>query len=203
MKELDRKPPVIAGLYINDIRIDEAIRDTFYHYRWKLEQLPASLSGYYHPDDEKEVGGLLLHMKRMIWFINGYCNEFDINNGTKDCMLAAAFFHDISLCEIVKLKKCAKIVDGKIIREILLERKDEDFDYHPIKSAEISRFYLEKYHVSREKVERICNMVSSHMGKWCPFLPQPNTMEEKIIALADFILTRNDIQIVEKNKEKP
>lgn len=201
MKREYKKPPVILGLDINDIRIDEAIRDAFYHFRWKLELLPASMGGYYHPKDETEVGGLLLHMKRVIWFVNKYCEEFEINDGTRDCMLAAAFFHDLSDCEIVKFKRKVRIIDAKVVqRETILDRKDEDFAYHPKKSAELAKFYLEKNNVPESYIKRIMGMVECHMSHWYSNMPKPNTLEEKIIALADFIMTRKELFPSEEEK---
>jgi len=202
MKKFYRKPPVIQGLEINDPRIDEAIRDAFYHYRWKLESLPASLGGYYHPKDEHEVGGFLLHLQRVIWFVNMYCEEFNVNNGTRDCMLAAAFFHDISNCEKIKFHRQVRIIDSKIVqREIILERKEEVLDDHPRKSAEIAKFYLEKEGVPPNMVKRIVGMIERHMSHWYPFMPQPETLEEKIIALADFIMTRKEYEFKKEAKD--
>lgn len=194
-RQYKSRPPVLLGLTIQDDRIDRAVRDCFFGNRWKLEQLPATLGGYYHPDDEREVGGLLLHMERVIWFVNKYCDEFEINNGTRDCMLAAAFFHDISDTEIVKFQRKARIVNGKMQREIVLTRKDEDFDAHPTKSAEIAKFYLEKEDVPEAYIKRIIGMISSHMSHWYPQMPKPDTMEEKILALADYIMSDRKIRL--------
>ena len=194
------RPAVLPGLSIQDDRIDQAVRECFFENRWKLEQLPATLGGYWHPDDEREVGGLLKHLERVIWFVNKYCETFSVNNGTRDCMLAAAFFHDISDVEIVKFERKARIIDGKMQREIILSRNDEDFDIHPQKSAEMARKYLAKEGVPEEQIKKIENAVASHMSKFYPKMPQPTTMEEKIVSLADYIMS--DRRILLKPEER-
>ena len=194
------RPAVLPGLSIQDDRIDQAVRECFFENRWKLEQLPATLGGYWHPDDEREVGGLLKHLERVIWFVKKYCETFSVNNGTRDCMLAAAFFHDISDVEIVKFERKARIIDGKMQREIILSRNDEDFDIHPQKSAEMARKYLAKEGVPEEQIKKIENAVASHMSKFYHKMPQPTTMEEKIVSLADYIMS--DRRILLKPEER-
>jgi len=183
-------------LEIQSDMIFTAIEKAWKKYRHRLELLPASFSGHYHPPGDSQVGGLKIHIQNVCWFIDNYCTELNKTVWAKDVLMASAFFHDIGSCEIAKIEFRLNIVDQKIIkREHIITRDNDEFHYHPLRSAEIAEFYLTKAGVGKRTINVIKRIVESHMSHWCPDLPQPKTDLELAFSLADFMVTRKAFRI--------
>lgn len=185
-------------LEIEDYEIMKAVEKAWENYRKRLKLLPSSFSGHNHPPKDREVGGMKNHIEYLCWYINSYCIEFEKNSKIKDILMASAFFHDISSCDIMKIEPRLKIIDEKTIqRELIITRHNEEFHFHPLKSADLAKSYLIDAGVSTKTIDIIVNIIKSHMGHWCKDLPQPKTDLELAFALADFIVSRREFRLEE------
>lgn len=185
---------------IKNERIRAAIKECSEDYRRILRIVPASFSGHHHPIEDRDVGGLLRHIEKVAWFILEAKREFQLNDEQVDVLLAAAFFHDISVCEITsKTDRCEIIerLDGskEIIRRFILTRNEEEFKKHPIQSSNIASKYLFKAGVNANTTHKIKSLIECHMSHWYSNCPQPKKFLEYLFCLADYFTTRENVTL--------
>ena len=129
---------------------------------------PASSTGKYHSPDENEVGGLILHTKR-VCKVGEILLEAWFTPVNSDVVRSACILHDI-----------CKYGDGSSPTQYTLSN-------HPKLGGEFVRKVAgDKY--SKEKVDAISNAITSHMGKWG--VPFENKPENLIVHFADVIATK-------------
>ena len=163
----------LLGEYIRKIA-DENLRELTQqvlerapHYFWTV---PASISGKYHPSDERGEGGTILHILRVSKLaeilMTAWLTPFD-----SDVIRAACLLHDT-----------CKYGSGNLINKTQYPR-------HPQEASALIREILKEHPVSDDferKVEEICLAVERHMGKWTDGA-KPDVDEQWIVHLADMV----------------
>ena len=113
---------------------------------------PGSSTGKYHPICTFKEGGLIVHVKRVVWFAERLMTSWNMKELNRDIVLSACILHDI-----------AKVGKGSGCYE--------DYEKHPI----FAERYFRK-HINFEPVEefqkdwqiKINDCVKYHMGLWSP-----------------------------------
>lgn len=150
-----------------------------------LKMLPASLTGKHHPPDERGPGGVVRHLKRVVWFVNNVADTLELDSWERDVLIASALLHDISCADESKVEE-----DGTISR---CYKKPA----HPKVSASIAISYLleEGYKPTADTVIAVHDLISSHSGKYEPECKRPRNHLEMILSIADYICTREETHI--------
>jgi len=188
---------------IKDLRLKKAVLKAYSMYGYKLYFLPSSLTGRHHPPDERGIGGLKAHIEKMCWFLDGVADEFKYSDEVRDMLFTAAYFHDLGKVKQTTVSQEVSYPEkGQPKREVKVIRNVGGLDLHSIISAKMAREFLEKEGVKEETIQTVCNLVARHMSHWYPKLPLPQTELEKMFALADFIVAREDFRIEKEGKWK-
>ena len=150
-----------------------------------LKLLPATLSGKYHPPDERGPGGVVRHLRRMVWFVNKVADTLELPKWERDVLTAAALLHDISNVDASKVEE-----NGSISR---CYRKPP----HPKISASIVTSYLFEagFTPTSDTVIAMHDLISSHSGKFEPECKRPYNVLEIILCIGDYITTREEVKI--------
>ena len=148
--------------------------------------IPSSFSGKYHPADEHNEGGNVLHTKRVVRAASVIADSYSLSTEEKDIVYAACLLHDAT----------------KGIKD-----KDEDFfHYDPMHPYTVGRLvkqcqeYDKKYagelqsstlFLSEEVVQSILRLVRCHLGPWSP-IPEtiPVTYLDMIVHISDNIASK-------------
>jgi hypothetical protein len=147
--------------------------------------IPSSFSGKYHPPDEHNQGGNVLHTKRTVRAAKVLSESHSLSAEEKDLVVAACLLHDLT--------------KGKV-------EKDGSFSYdkmHPYTVGDFVKFCQEddkKYasdissstlYVSEEDVQTLLRLIRCHLGPWSP-VPEtvPITYLDMIVHLADNIASK-------------
>lgn len=188
----------IKYLIIRDPKLFEAVKKAWIYYRPKLELLPASFTGTHHPPCDQGIGGMKKHIENLCWFSHNYCIQLKKPYWFEDYLMVASFFHDISNCDLVNIEDKLEICEGKIKRKQIVTRQHGESYYHPLESAKIAEFYLKQEEVHEDIIKEICKAIERHMSHWYKALSQPETELEKTLSLGDYIVSRDDFRLEEK-----
>lgn len=178
--------------YINIPDIKEWTKKTLNNvpnYFWIAK---ASSSGRWHPECTNKEGGLIVHVKRVVYLANRLCEGWGITSVDRDIVISACILHDI-----------AKVPSTKFMHLYGMNVTDEDFTNHPLNAY--------KYFVWNDNsyIYRIKKAIELHMGLWTPDKIKKPLYEYSLIELAvytcDFMATTktlitpvdNDICIME------
>lgn len=148
--------------------------------------IPSSFSGKYHPADEHNEGGNVLHTKRVVRAAKILCESYSLSQEDSDLVIAACLLHDVT--------KGTKL-DG-----------DDSFHYDPMHPYTVGRLVKrcqeddKKYasesesstiFLSEDVVQTILRMVRCHLGPWSP-VPEtiPITYMDMIVHIADNIASK-------------
>jgi len=188
---------------ISDKRVRQAVRKAYRHYRLPLHFIPATISGLYHPKDERGIGGLKRHTWKLCWLILQASKGGNWRQDTLDEMLCAAYFHDLGKVESVKVKTRLIPKGTDLRRKVCLEKEfNSSGDKHPLVSARMVRSYLENEGVEEEFISTVERIVLSHMGRFCPNYPQPRTWKERLFSTFDYIVSREEFHIKRSFSER-
>lgn len=149
--------------------------DSFWH-------IPASFSSKHHPPDEHNVGGNVLHTKRVTRIANLLCDSYSLSDSERDIILAAGLLHDVTK---------AISIDGG------------EFNYDPMHPYTVNNFVMEciqydksyandnnssALFVAEEDLQTILRLVRCHLGPWSP-VPEtiPITYMDYILHIADHL----------------
>lgn len=163
----------------------KGIPDYFY-------EIPASSSGHHHSEVDCLEHGLLYHTISGFKILN-YILEIDKMNSIfkfdarmRDMMRCAILLHD-------------SYKQGSQEEYESTEEHHTQFE-HPLYAAKFVLRYKDCGIISRKEVFKISQLIASHMGIWNTSeyaegvrLPKPNLPEEKIVHLADYLASREDI----------
>jgi len=165
------------------------VPDYFFH-------IPASSSGKYHPASDLGEGGLVRHsisVKRMLDHLmepNGY---YEFTDRQKELLQLAALFHD-----------CMKSGTQEDY-----EKNPHTRFLHPILAANFIMYCACMYEFPYEDAVFMASAIASHMGQWNTskhergLLPLPTKPHQKVLHLADYLASRQDINMVlEEEKEE-
>jgi len=179
---------------IKDPKLREAVRKCIKDNEKKLKILPASTSGKYHPPDERGPGGLVRHIKKVVWFIDHLGREFALDQEDLDILLVAGVLHDIALVVLTEIDQ-----DGRVILE---GRRYKD---HPKISAQMTNKYLTDagFEPTSPTVIKILDLIRSHMSRWHPNCKQPYDRLEFFLCMADYFCSLEDVEIhIDKDKKQ-
>jgi hypothetical protein len=110
---------------------------------WKI---PASSTGKYHPQCTNKEGGLIIHVKRVVYLADRLTFAWNIKEQNRDIVIAACILHDIS--------KTGKDSGAYI-----------DYVNHPI-NAGIE--FKKAVSGTGGVVDLVENCIKYHMGLWTP-----------------------------------
>jgi HD superfamily phosphohydrolase YqeK len=150
-------------------------------------EIPSSFSGKYHPSDEHNVGGNVLHTKRVVRAAKVISDSYSLTNDERDLVYAACLLHDIT--------KGIKSKDDK-----------NSFVYDPMHPYTVGRFvekcqeHDKKYagesqsstlFTSEDTIQSILRLVRCHLGPWSP-IPEtvPITYLDVIVHISDNIASK-------------
>jgi len=152
--------------------------------------MPASTSGKYHPEFSLGDGGLVRHIKVACRILEEIFNNKSFSNYNeyeKDLIRMALILHD-------------GFKSGKTYSEHTV------ID-HPLLMAEFIKNKKDKLLINDEDIEYVTRLISSHMGPWTKdkegneVLPKPETKEELLVHLCDYIASRNFLNVHFENNE--
>jgi len=118
---------------------------------WKI---PASSTGKYHPECTNKEGGLIIHVKRVVYICDRLSFGWNITDLNRDMVIASSILHDIA--------KCGK--DSGIY---------ENYVNHPITAANMFKKTVnfnsqDITPINKTIIIRIANCINYHMGLWTP-----------------------------------
>lgn len=154
-------------------------------------KVPASSTGKYHPSFSQGDGGLLRHTKvatrigKEILSLEYTNNLF--TEDEKDLLILGIMLHDTQ----------------KLGKE---EEKYTRFD-HPLLAADFIEQNKEKTELTKEEVELLKRVISSHMGQWNKSyyskveLPKPSDKYEFFVHMFDYLSSKKflDVKFDENN----
>jgi hypothetical protein len=170
---------------INNKKLKSAVTKCISEREDMLKMLPATLTGKHHPPDERGPGGFILHIRRVVWFVNNAADTLDLDKWERDVLTASAIMHDISAADSSTVEP-----NGRITR---CYRKPP----HPKISASIAISYLLEagYTPTSDTIIAVHDLISSHSGKYEPECKRPYNILETILSLGDYITTREETKI--------
>lgn len=159
--------------------------------------VPASSSGKYHPVTDLGEGGLVRHsiaVKKMLEHLMVVQGQFlDYMPKAKYWLIVAALFHDCC--------KCGSQED--------YEKNPHTKFLHPIYGANHVMLQAIKFGVNYDDAKFLADVIASHMGQWNTskhekgVLPTPQSPQQQLIHLADYLASRKDISIETSDPDEP
>ena len=159
--------------------------------------IPASLSGKYHPETDRLEHGLFYHTVSAFIILNHILEnekgnpQFNFDSRTRDLMRSAILLHDLFRCGSQQEYEKAEEKQSKFL--------------HPIYAHKHIISHKDCGIINRFEISKIGQLVASHMGIWNTpkheegemKLPVPHTPEERLVHLADYLASRNNIITVQ------
>lgn len=150
---------------------------------WKI---PSSFSGKYHPSDEHNEGGNVLHTKRVIRAAKVISESYSLTREEKDLVYAACLLHDVTKGVLDKDKgffhydSMHPYTVGKFVE------KCQEHDKKYAGEAQSSTLF-----VSEDVIQSILRLIRCHLGPWSP-VPEtvPITYLDIIVHLSDNIASK-------------
>ena len=142
----------------------------------------ASSSGKWHPECTNKKGGLIIHVKRVVYLANRLCEGWGIFDNERDIVISACILHDI-----------AKVPGTKVMHLYGMNVTDEDFYLHPINAKK----YFAKNPPLVTTITIIQKCVAYHMGRWTPDCIKKPIADYSLMELAvytcDFMATTKEL----------
>ena len=160
---------------------DEKVGDWF----WKSG---ASSTGKYHPSFSQGEGGLVKHTRAVVWF----CDELlrlssyaYMRDEYKDYAILACLLHDT--CKYGNSNE---------------ENKDCYKNHGALAAAAVKNAWWEFFGTDSDCPELLTMAIRSHMGQWTdPREDRPFTNIDRLVHLADYIASRNFLEIPELERQ--
>jgi len=165
--ELDEELQLIHDeLYRNFTRQVLAVAPDYF---WKA---PASHRNH-HSEDERAVGGLILHVKRAVGVGVFLCNIFAVGSIEYNIIISALLIHDICKFGLHEDSGHSIKGHGEMVGQVLVDNKLFDPD------------------LPDRNIVEILNAVATHMGRWDVPYVVPADKIGLIVHLADAISARS------------
>jgi len=170
---------------IQDINIrnwTEATLKNVPNYFWIAQ---ASSSGKYHPACVCQEGGLIIHVKRVVYLANHLCEGWGLFDIDRDIVLSACILHDI-----------AKTPSAKYAQKYGMKTTNEDYENHPLNAY---KYYSKNSIVDQEQSTKaiIDECICYHMGRWTPEKVKKEITDYSLVELAvytaDYLASRKDL----------
>lgn len=147
-------------------------------------EIPASSTGKYHPKFAASTNGLVKHTKVAV-------------------RIAYELFNDPALNKFSQREKdliimCLILHDG--LKSGLNHSKYTLVD-HPLLIANYIKEHKDNLSLSNEELDKICGMISSHMGPWNTdfngnaVLPVPKTAIERFVHMCDYLSSKKFLDV--------
>ena len=159
--------------------------------------VPASSSGKYHPVTDLGEGGLVRHsiaVKKMLEHLMVVQGKFlDNMPKYKDYLIVCALFHD-------------SFKSGT--QDDYYENKHTKF-LHPVYAANHVMLTAIKFGLDYDDAKFMADAIISHMGQWNTsknekgVLPTPQSPQQQLLHLADYLASRKDISIETTDPDEP
>lgn len=165
----------------------EAVRECIKDRAEDIIYYPASISGKYHPPEERGPGGLVVHIARLCRIIEDLSKHLDFTCDERDMLVIAAILHDISNIDLSEKTEYGTITrDHKIYSE-----------FHGELSAQITIEYFVKHGFDPKSkyMLELHDIITSHMGYWIKNAKKPTRKLEIIFSMLDYIDTRTYVHI--------
>ena len=148
--------------------------------------IPSSFSGRYHPADEHNAGGNVLHTKRVVRVAMVLAESYSLSVDEKDIIIAACLLHDVT--------------------KGIASKDDSSFEYDPMHPYTVGKFVAQcqmhdkeygndsqstSLFVTEEMAQTVLRLVRCHLGPWSP-VPEtyPITYMDYIVHIADNIASK-------------
>lgn len=150
-------------------------------------EIPSSFSGKYHPMDEHNKGGNVLHTKRVLRAAKVICDSYTLLEEERDIVYAACLLHDLTKGTKSKDDSTSFSYDpmhpytvGNFVK------KCQDHDKKFAGESQSSTLF-----VSEDIVQSILRLVRCHLGPWSP-VPEtvPITYLDIIVHLSDNLASK-------------
>ncbi len=157
--------------------------------------IPSSFSGKYHPADEHNEGGNLLHTKRVVRAASVISDSYSLSTEEKDIVFAACLLHDVTKgiqdadSKYFHYDPMHPYTVGKLVK------KCQEYDKKYAGESQSSTLFI-----SEETVQSILRLVRCHLGPWSP-VPEtvPITYLDMIVHLADNVASKLHYLVDGKN----
>lgn len=148
--------------------------------------IPSSFSGKYHPADEHNSGGNVLHTKRVVRVATILADSYSLSSDERDVIIAACLLHDVTKGISSKDDSCFEYdpmhpyTVGKFVTQCQLHDKEYGND-----AQSTSLFATE------DMVQTVLRLVRCHLGPWSP-VPEtyPITYMDYIVHIADNVASK-------------
>lgn len=145
--------------------------------------IPASFTGEYHPPDERDEGGNVLHTKRVVRTALLFADSYSLEEEERDMLIAAAILHDITkgvtwvVNELPSYDPMHAYTVDRFVRMVRVE--DTQFS----SENKSSSLFLDE-----DSVQAILRLIRCHMGVWGP-IPEtyPVYALEMALHLSDMV----------------
>lgn len=188
--EIVKEEDDILSPLLKEINIiqDESIKDFVRSILLKSGSfwaVPASFSDKYHPQDEHDIGGNVIHTRRVARIANTIVDSYSLTQDERDLIIAACLLHDIT--------------------KGVLSDDSSSFGYDPMHPYTVGEYIVQcqmidkeegndsissSLFISEENLQTILRLIRCHLGPWSP-VPEtyPITYMDYIVHLADNIAT--------------
>ena len=152
-------------------------------YFWKAQ---ASSTGKYHPACTIKEGGLITHVKRVVYLANRLCEGWGLFELDRDVVIAACILHDIA--------KTSRITGSY-----------QDFVNHPLNAH---KYYALGCELNKEPsnttIRLIDEAVRNHMGRWTPDCIKKDIVDYSLVELvvytSDYLAATKTLATPEDSK---
>lgn len=149
--------------------------------------IPSSFSGKYHPKDEHNKGGNVLHTKRVVRAAKVISDSYSLPKEERDLVYAACLLHDVT--KGVKSKEDSGSFYYDPMHPYTVGKFVQKCQEHDKKYAGES--HSSTLFVSEDTVQSILRLVRCHLGPWSPVVETvPITYLEVIVHLADNVASK-------------
>jgi hypothetical protein len=150
-------------------------------------EIPSSFSGKYHPLDEHNKGGNVLHTKRVIRAAKIISDSYSLLDEERDIVYAACLLHDLT--KGVKSKDDSESFYYDSMHPYTVGafvKKCQEYDKKFAGESHSSTLFI-----SEDVVQSILRLVRCHLGPWSP-VPEtlPITYLDIIVHLSDNIASK-------------
>jgi hypothetical protein len=148
--------------------------------------IPSSFSGKYHPMDEHNKGGNVLHTKRVVRASKVICDSYSLSQNERDLVYAACLLHDVT-------KGISNSDQNTFVYDPLhpytvgaFVKKCQENDKKYSSESSSSTLYIDE-----ETIQSILRLVRCHLGPWSP-VPEtiPVTYLDIIVHLSDNLASK-------------
>lgn len=147
-------------------------------------EIPAVFSEEYNPPDEHDIGGNVLHTKRVFRICTILTESYMLSEIDRDLVYAAALLHSVTK---------GVLIDGNPNYDDFYPYTVDRFVHEVMRTDQLNANENESsvLHMQEEHVRKILRIIRCHRGPWSP-IPETFPIDdiEMIVHLADHIASK-------------